>query len=522
MNHFCTTRPGKQTATPEVICTSRLLDSIGSKEEWQRQSGYSMENAGIGACKELVDNGLDACEETGIAPVISVILDDTGLAVQDNGPGIDPRTIEAMLDFSIRPSSRAGRCSPTRGQQGNGGQAMLALAYLLGGHTEISSHGVTHKIEIVLDRIAQRPVISAIPRESNVQIGTFWHLCIDPATMISGDDEKSRFVRFAQNFAWCNPHLTLEINAFGEHFVIPATNPKWRKFRPSDAVPPQWYGQTDFNNRIMALLSKDSAEGNDRPISDFIGEFRGLKRRAVVSEVLAATGLYRQGLSSLLNGHELNGHATQLYQKILSHGNPLPSAWHLGLIGKNHIAAKMDEVGCDMNTFVYRKSEKYADDDGKPFVVEMAFAEAIDDIEPVLVNAVNWSTTVVDPFDEFYPHRMSISVGSPVVLFVHLATPGIQSTDRGKAHMVVNEPIQEVMDDLLTKVAGNWHRAILRNRRAQESDERAQQRMRREEPKQRQKAEQRTLKRLVYDVLPGAIENYRGQMGGVIWERKLY
>jgi len=67
----------------EVICTSRLLDSIGSTEEWQRQSGYSMENAAIGACKELLDNSLDACEETGIPPVVSVTLDDTGLSIQD-------------------------------------------------------------------------------------------------------------------------------------------------------------------------------------------------------------------------------------------------------------------------------------------------------------------------------------------------------------------------------------------------------------------------------------------------------
>ncbi|MGA2254789.1 MAG: hypothetical protein ABSG53_09020, partial [Thermoguttaceae bacterium] len=57
-----------RNASMEVVSTSRLLDSLGSKEEWQRQSGYSIENAGIGVLKEGLDNALDACEETASRP----------------------------------------------------------------------------------------------------------------------------------------------------------------------------------------------------------------------------------------------------------------------------------------------------------------------------------------------------------------------------------------------------------------------------------------------------------------------
>ena len=48
--------------------------------------------------KELIDNSLDACEETDVPPAVSVKLDDTGIEVSDNGPGIAQTTIKAMLD----------------------------------------------------------------------------------------------------------------------------------------------------------------------------------------------------------------------------------------------------------------------------------------------------------------------------------------------------------------------------------------------------------------------------------------
>ena len=37
----------------------------------------------------------------------------------DNAGGIAPATVETMLDFSVRVSSREACASPTRGAQGN-------------------------------------------------------------------------------------------------------------------------------------------------------------------------------------------------------------------------------------------------------------------------------------------------------------------------------------------------------------------------------------------------------------------
>ena len=56
--------------------------------------------------KEGLDNSLDACEEAGTAPQINVTVDSEGITITDNGPGIPPTTIDGILDFSVRISSR--------------------------------------------------------------------------------------------------------------------------------------------------------------------------------------------------------------------------------------------------------------------------------------------------------------------------------------------------------------------------------------------------------------------------------
>jgi DNA topoisomerase VI subunit B len=521
-----TTSNGK--AVPmEVISTSRLLDCIGSKEEWQRQSGYSMADAALGACRELVDNSLDACEEAGVPPVVSVKLDDTGLEVADNGRGMDVDTIRTLTDFGLRASSRAGRCAPSRGQQGNGFQACLALPYVLNGNVgrvDISSRGIRHELALSLNRVAQQPHCSVEQFDCAVQIGTSVKLWVPAETMVPDDDQKARFVSFVGRYAWVNRHLTLHIDCFGERYDIPATDPDWKKFQPADPVPPRWYDATAFSNRVLALIGHDLAAGQDRLVRDYLSqEFRGLKRTTARAAVLETAELKGQRLSSLLNGHGLREDATaRLWEAVLQRGNDLPNSHKLGLIGEEHLRTCMAAACCNLDTFVYRRSRKDAEDDGKPFVVEMAFAEMMKDTEALFVYGVNHSAMIGDPFDNFYPHSCCIHEGSPVTLFVHVGRPAIQSTDRGKAHVVLGATIEKVMDELLAKVAGEWRKKVLRNRRANEADKRAEQRARIAEPKREEHQQKRRLRDVIFELLRDAIVEYRATLGDVIWERQLF
>ncbi len=94
--------------------TSRLMDFCNRKE-LTAQTGHQPEAWPLVALKELVDNALDACEEAGVAPEVSVKVDDTGITVTDNGPGIPETIIQDILDFSIKVSSREAYIAPDRG-----------------------------------------------------------------------------------------------------------------------------------------------------------------------------------------------------------------------------------------------------------------------------------------------------------------------------------------------------------------------------------------------------------------------
>jgi DNA topoisomerase VI subunit B len=95
--------------------------------------------------KEVLDNALDACEEAEVVPDITVIVDSGTFIIQDNAGGIDTGTIESILDYTIRVSSREAYVSPTRGAQGNALKTILAMGYVLDRKTgsDANAAGVT-------------------------------------------------------------------------------------------------------------------------------------------------------------------------------------------------------------------------------------------------------------------------------------------------------------------------------------------------------------------------------------------
>ena len=158
-----------------TFSTSRLLD-FASAKELTAQTGHAVDDWPLVIVKELLDNAIDACEEAGIAPVIAVEVDDDGILVSDNGPGLPASTIEGVLDFSIRVSSREAYVSPTRGAQGNALKTIVAMPFVLSdgerGEVEIAARGSRHCIAFQVDRIRQAPVLDHEVVPADCKTGT--------------------------------------------------------------------------------------------------------------------------------------------------------------------------------------------------------------------------------------------------------------------------------------------------------------------------------------------------------------
>src|SRR3989344_2759077 len=118
--------------------------------------------------KEACDNSLDACEEAGILPDITVKLKQTGedkfrVTVQDNGPGIVKEQIPKIFGKLLY-GSKFHRLRQSRGQQGIGISAVVLYSQLTtGSPTKVWSRTDEKKkvqyYELFIDTQKNEPII---------------------------------------------------------------------------------------------------------------------------------------------------------------------------------------------------------------------------------------------------------------------------------------------------------------------------------------------------------------------------
>jgi DNA topoisomerase VI subunit B len=271
-----------------------------TRRELVNQTGHDVPEWPMVVLKELADNALDACEEAEIAPVISIAINGSAITITDNGPGIPDDTINAVLDYSIRVSSREAYVSPTRGAQGNALKTILPMSYVLDEHrgedasgkTVIETNGTAHHITFAVDHIKQEPKLLHETSASLLKRGTRITVHLPPTRYWSEETNlveynKEAFLHLADAYAWLNPHLSLHITWNGEAVTdVAASNPKWQKWLPSWPTSAHWYDVGRFRRYMAAHI----AHRGDITVREFVSEFRGMTGTAKQKQVLAETG----------------------------------------------------------------------------------------------------------------------------------------------------------------------------------------------------------------------------------------
>jgi DNA topoisomerase VI subunit B len=454
--------------------TSRLMEFC-TEHELKNQTGHRTEEWPLVILKELVDNALDACEETGVAPIVNVSVETTeppcGLptshdrlqtvfTIEDNGPGIPAATVAGILDYTVRVSSRDAYVSPTRGAQGNALKTVLPMGYVLQGTTNdtkdsvtlIEARGVAHTIRFGVDKIRMEPMIRHDRAPSSVRNGT--RITITWPSIWLEPDAKELLVKLVSDFAWVNPHLSIRVTWNGEERAnYTATNPAWTKWLPSDPTCPHWYDPQRFERYMAAHVAQSQKKGRAQfTVREFLSEFRGLsstiKQKAMLEEFGAAHMPLGEffGTSQRVNLDRIN----KLLESMKRHTNPVKPEL-IGVIGKDHFLARFKAAGGDPKAFTYLKKCKLVD--GVPRVTEFAFGITSKGLEGShverlqLVNAVNWSAAIGNPFRQLgrrgesaegLLRKLRVDRDDPAIVVVHLACPHIAYLDRGKSSIALD------------------------------------------------------------------------------------
>ena len=422
----------------KLFTTSRLLEFFTEKE-LSMQIGHSKEWWPIALLKELIDNSLNAAENINKPPEIQIVIAENYFSVEDNGPGIPDKVINRSLNYTVRVSDKSYYVSPTRGQLGNALKCVYAAPFVANGEIgkiEIVNGKKTYMIEVVLDRIDQKPKIKLNKLdEGNCKKVTVFYT--DSAGLLLTPKVSNIYKTpmdaetLVKRYAIFNPHATFNLN--GKTYEPSST--VWKKWLPTEPTSPHWYTPEQLKTLIAAYLSMD--RDSEKTVREFIAEFRGLSGTTKQKEATDDAGLSGKRLCDLIVNNDIPlAPIEKLLMSLKKHSRQV-KATSLGSIGEEHLKTRMmNDYHIAPNSFKYKKIAKIDEVTNLPHVIEIGFAIYDKDHEQnsrQVISGLNWSPTF-DFLSEaktmlFENH---IEPQDPVCVVCHIARPKFEYTDKGK------------------------------------------------------------------------------------------
>lgn len=425
-----------------------------------QQVGFSSPlKAVLTTLKEAVDNSLDACEEAGILPDISVEVRKLGpgssrsadlveIIVEDNGPGIDPEDLPKVFGEYLA-SSKFGRGQCTRGQQGIGISAAVTWAQL----TNASGVKVTTKTarmrkafqaNVDVDIKGNKGLVKAKETiDWDRAHGTRVEFRIDGRVQLNGD---GGLLTYLEGTTLVNPHLSLKYKLVDNDWV--------NIERVSDAVP-DIPGATLPHPHTMKLGEFITHAGLFGKVE--FGKFlkTGFSRVSDLTlKDLVKNGLPKGLLAQQTNRLQEDDFKTA-FQVIGKTELQSPSTRSVLTVGEESLAKSILRLGdVDFFSVVTRKPKIC---DFKPVVVEVALARFLnrgseDDQVQLLrfanrvplqfdksacaitaaVSSVNWRSYGLQQSKDSLPsgpYVFAVSIVSPFIKFKNASKETIDASD---------------------------------------------------------------------------------------------
>lgn len=497
----------------QTFVVSRAL-SFFSEPELTRQIGHPRAAWPLVLVKELIDNGLDACENADCAPQIDVIVTPDAFIVRDNGPGMPSATLRAACDFTVTVSDKALYASPSRGQQGNALKTVIAAPFAASGGERgrivIETGGIAHTVTARANRIAGTPEIAVTSAPSAVKSGTSVQVCwpdspsyLDHRQMPDSYRAATRRIGdvriLLRDLATVNPHATFTLTlADGDEQGWPATDPGWKKWRPNDATSPHWYTVERMRDLVAAKVRDQQGAVLVR---DFLAEFRGLKSTVARKQLLDPAGFTGLRLRDLTRDGDIDRPKVATLLTAMQVAARVVQPADLGVLGKEHLTDILEiEHGATPTTIQYRKARVM--DGGVPVVLEAAFGLRDDDNLIDITVGLNFTTTFTNPLGDTLEDLLAVArvqYNDPVSLIIHLATPTPAYLDPGKTRLTLSPAIRDALTAMIPPLTKQWTGYKGQVERDASSRDRARQRLLRD-----QRRDDETLKDAVYAVLPAA------------------
>ena len=269
--------------------------------------------------REAVDNSLDACEEAGILPDISVELiqkkeNRYRVVIQDNGPGIVKAQLAKIFGRLLYGSKFHAR-KQTRGQQGIGISAAGMYGTLTTGQpmrvtSRTSARKPALQIDLAIDMAKNIPVVK---KEQEVEVdwkhGTIVEIELE-ATYKKG---KHSVDAYLEQVSLANPHVRIEYrNPVDTEPVLYDRVTKELPVEPKEILPHP-------HGVELGILMRMMKETPSRTLSGFLcTEFSRMTPKAVEKVVETSGELAKKPLLATKNPKRFTGPEIELLHRAIA------------------------------------------------------------------------------------------------------------------------------------------------------------------------------------------------------------